>query len=108
MQALVAMPFNQKFWEVWKAIKAACEANHIKAVRVDQIPQVQDIHTCIFKEIEASDLVIIDFSGDKMIEVPNPNVVTEAKHAKDRSKPIVILTQKIEALPFDWKVQRLC
>jgi len=41
-----------------------------------------------------------------MIEVPNPNVVTEAKHAKDRGKPMVILTHKIEALPFDWKVQR--
>jgi len=32
-----------------------------QGVRVDQIPQVQDIHTCIFQEIEASDLVIIDF-----------------------------------------------
>ena len=38
--------------------------------------------------------------------MPNPNVVTEAKHAKDRGKPMVILTHKIEALPFDWKVQR--
>lgn len=106
MQAFVAMPFNPDFLPVWKRIKAACKTNGIDAVRVDQLPHVDDIHGTIFKEIERSDILIVDFTGDQVSTVPNPNVVTEAKHGKDRQVPIVILTQSLEALPFDWRTHR--
>jgi hypothetical protein len=106
MKAFVAMPFNPKFLPVWKAIRRACEANDISACRVDQLPQVEDILATIYKEIEAADIVIVDFSGDKHPEAPNANVVTEAKHAKDHKKPLVILTQNVQGLPFDWKTYR--
>jgi len=106
IQAFVAMPFNPIFLPVWKVIKKACEQNDIVPVRVDQLPLIEDIHKTIFSEIEHSDIVIIDFSGDKLLSVPNPNVVTEASHAKGLRKPIVILTQSTDALPFDWRTHR--
>lgn len=106
MQAFVAMPFNPKFLPVWKAIKEACKNNNIEPCRVDQLPQLDDIHKIIFEEIARSELVIVDFSGDKMITVPNPNVVSEAMYARTQKKPLVILSQNAEALPFDWKTHR--
>lgn len=106
MQAFVAMPFNPNFYPIWKVIKKACDHNDISAVRVDQLPLVEDIQKTICNEIDISELVIVDFSGDKQINIPNPNVVTEAKHAKDQKKPLIILTQSTEALPFDWRVHR--
>jgi len=106
VQAFVAMPFNPVFHPVWRAIKKACEQTDIVPIRVDQLPLIEDIHKTIFSEIEHSDIVIIDFSGDKLLSVPNPNVVTEATHAKVLRKPIVILTQSTDALPFDWRTHR--
>ena len=67
MQAFVAMPFNPNFLLVWKTIKKACEANGIKPCRVDQLPQVDNIHKTIFAEIEKSDIIIVDFTGDKVL-----------------------------------------
>lgn len=106
VQAFVAMPFNPKFHPVWKTIRRACEKNNIVPVRVDQLPLIDDIHKTIFSEIEHSDIIIVDFSGDKVLSVPNPNVVTEATHAKGLRKPIIILTQSTDALPFDWRTHR--
>ena len=106
MKAFVAMPFNPVFLPVWKVIKAACQANNIEARRVDQLPQIDNIYQTILGEIEAADLVIVDFTGDKHLDAPNANVVTEAKHAKDHQKPMVILTQSASGLPFDWKQYR--
>jgi hypothetical protein len=106
MKAFVAMPFNPKFLPVWKAIRRACEANDISACRVDQLPQVGDILTTIYKEIETADIIIVDFSGDKHPESPNANVVTEATYARTKKKPTVIMTQNVQGLPFDWKTYR--
>lgn len=106
VQAFVAMPFNPIFLPVWKTIRRACEKNNIVPVRVDQLPLIDDIHKTIFSEIEHSDIIIVDFSGDKVLSVPNPNVVTEATHAKGLRKPIIILTQSTDALPFDWRTHR--
>ncbi|NUM34683.1 MAG: hypothetical protein HUU50_09070 [Candidatus Brocadiae bacterium] len=106
IQAFIAMPFNPVFLPVWKIIKKACEKNEIMPVRVDQLAQVDDIHKTIFEEIEKSQIIIVDFTGDKISSIPNPNVVTEATHAKELKKNIVILTQSTDALPFDWRTHR--
>jgi len=106
IQAFVAMPFNPIFLPVWRTIKKACEQNDIVPIRVDQLPLIDDIHKTIFSEIEHSAIVIVDFSGDRLVSVPNPNVVTEASHAKGLRKPIVILTQSTDAIPFDWRTHR--
>ena len=44
IQPFVAMPFNPAFLPVWKTIKKACEQNEIIPIRVDQLPQIEDIH----------------------------------------------------------------
>ena len=106
MRAFVAMPFNPSFLPVWRSIKEACKVNGIKPIRVDHLPQVDNIHQAIFNEIDASDLVFVDFSGDRYIDHPNANVVSEAMYAKTKQKPLVILSQSTDALPFDWRVHR--
>jgi hypothetical protein len=107
MQAFVAMPFQEKFWPVWEAIHAACQAAGMDARRVDQLPQVDDIAQAIWRGIQAADLLIADFSGDKDPTIPNPNVVTEAAYARNLKKPMVILTQSVFGLPFDWRTYRV-
>lgn len=102
----VAMPFNPVFFPVWQKIKKACEYNNLKCCRVDQIPQIDNIHEAIFREIDNSDIVIVDFSPDSDSKHPNPNVVTEATYAKIQKKPLVILSQLVDSLPFDWKIYR--
>jgi hypothetical protein len=106
MKAFVAMPFNPIFLNVWRTIRSACEANGIEAIRVDQIPQVDDIWKAIVEEIKTSDLIIVDFSGDEKSNIPNPNVITEATYARTYQKPVIILTQNVASLPFDWKTYR--
>lgn len=49
--------------------------------------------------------MIADFSGDKYHDVPNPNVVTEAAHARAHGKPIILLSQHPEHMYFDWRTQ---
>lgn len=106
MRAFVAMPFHKNFWPVWETIRDACEHVSIEPRRVDQLPQVNNIAATIFREIENTDLVIVDFSGDKDLTIPNPNVVTEATHARNLEKPMLILTQNTASLPFDWRTHR--
>ncbi len=100
------MPFHKNFWPVWEVIRDACKSVSIEPYRVDQVPQIDNIAATIFKEIENSDIILVDFSGDKDREIPNPNVVTEATHARNQKKPTMILTQNTGSLPFDWRTHR--
>ena len=106
MKVFVAMPFQENFWPVWENIRDACKSLSLEPRRVDQLAQIKDIATTIFREIEQSDIIIVDFSGDQVPEIPNPNVVTEATYARNLNKPIIILTQNISSLPFDWRTHR--
>jgi hypothetical protein len=70
---------------------------------LDQHVFFQDVWTQCSHEIKTAKVVVADFSGDRS-RVPNPNVVTEAAHARAVGKPLVLITQgKPEDLPFDWR-----
>lgn len=106
MKAFVSMPLNADFYPVWKAIKSACEANDILVCQANQLPGGGNVLEAINSEIDASDLVIVDFSGDKFLSFANPKVVAEARYARKREKNIAIITQSAEAVPIDWKEHR--
>ncbi|BBM85332.1 hypothetical protein [Candidatus Uabimicrobium amorphum] len=106
VKVFVAMPFNPVFLPVWRVIKKTCKANDLDCCRVDQLPQIDNIHDTIFQEIDNSDIVIVDFSPDSASKHPNPNVVTEATYAKLKKKPLLILSQLVDSLPFDWRTHR--
>ena len=49
-------------------------------------------------------VVIADFTSINSRKFPNPNVITEAAHARAINKPLIIITQGTpEDLPFDWR-----
>ncbi|NUM36840.1 MAG: SUMF1/EgtB/PvdO family nonheme iron enzyme [Candidatus Brocadiae bacterium] len=103
--AFVAMPFAQKFYPVYQSIKSACEQLGVSTLRIDEVWARDDIYQQIEEEILKSDFVIADFTGDRMMEVPNPNVVHEATFARVNKKYMVLLAQDHKCLPFDWRTR---
>ena len=102
--AFVAIPFSREFVDIFSSIKTACEGVKLKARRLDQHVFLQDIWNQCLQEIEAAKVLIADFSADGSGQVPNPNVVTEAAHARAIGKPLVLITQgNPEDMPFDWR-----
>lgn len=104
-QAFIAMPFDQKFYTVYKTIRAACESLNIKVIRIDEVWAREDIYKQIEEEILKSDFMIADFTGDRMMEVPNPNVVHEAAFARTKKKYLILMAQDHKCLPFDWRTR---
>ncbi len=99
----VGLPFRKRFDPVFEAVHAASLAHSLEARRMDRLVMVDDIWGQIVQEIEAARLVICDFSPDDSGTV-NPNVVTEAAHARAIGKPLIVLCRAAsEALPFDWR-----
>ena len=114
MRAFVAMPFHSDMNWVYDIIKTSCLRNSVRCVRVDDIGGVDNIWSAIKDEIEKSDFLICDFSCDPcfkgrqlsasmMRNSANSNVVTEAGYAMALEKPIILLTNNVNSLPFDWK-----
>ena len=106
MNAFVAMPFNPKFLPIWRVIKQACETNKVTAIRADHLGQLGNVLDQIHQAIDNSTFVIVDFTGDQKLTIPNPNVVAEAKYADIKKKTLIILTQDPNVLPFDWRQYR--
>ena len=100
------MPFDDAFWPVFQAMRTACEQLDIEPRRVDQLAHVANIHTAIFAEIEACDVVIADFSADRTPGHPNTNVITEAAYAHGKGIPQIVLTQDTKTLTVDWTTKR--
>ncbi len=103
--AFVAMPFAQKFYPAYQAIRGACEQLGVSTLRIDEVWAKEDIYKQIEEEILKSDFMIADFTGDRMMEVPNPNVVHEATFARVNKKYMVLLAQDHKCLPFDWRTR---
>ena len=102
--AFMAFPFLSEFDNVYNSISNSIRKVRLKARRLDKYVFLQDIWTQCLQEIEVSKVVIADFSGIISKNYPNPNVVTEAAHARAINKPVIIITQgQAEDLPFDWR-----
>ena len=98
----VAIPFAAEFDPLFDAIVESCGEARLAARRVDRMPSSLGIWDQIEKDLVSSKIVIAVFSPDKNRNDPNPNVLTEAAHARAIKKPLLVLTTQVaEDLPFD-------
>ena len=100
--AFVIMPFDDDFQPVYQdVIKPPLESIGFGVSRADDIESQQNILRDIVEGINASDLVIADLSGN------NPNVFYELGLAHALKKPVLLLTQSIDQVPFDLQSYRI-
>lgn len=92
----VIMPFRQEFNDVWiGGIRRACTELELNPIRVDMINKSTNITDDIVKSIESCHIAIADVTEN------NPNVMFELGYAMAKKKPIVIISQSSDFLPFD-------
>jgi hypothetical protein len=104
-RAFVAMPFASAFDGVWRAIWSACATCRVAATRVDESHRHESIWDEICEAIRASDFAIAVATPDSA-GVPNPNVMLEIGYARALQKPVLLLTDAPNTLPFDLRTQR--
>jgi serine/threonine protein kinase len=104
-RAFVAMPFGAGFDGLWRAISSACVACRVSATRVDQSHRHENIWDEICDAIRSSDFTIAVAAPDSA-SVPNPNVMLEIGYARALHKPVLLLTDAPDTLPFDLRTQR--
>jgi hypothetical protein len=104
-RAFVAMPFSEAFDGLWRAVKSACVGCRVSALRVDQSHRHEDVWDEVCEAIGSSDFTIAVATPDSN-GVPNPNVMLEIGYARALRKPVLLLTDAPDALPFDLRTQR--
>jgi hypothetical protein len=97
----IAMPYAKEFNNVYYfGIKQVVEKRGRKCERVDQDKFTGDIVQRIKERINSSQLVIADITGN------NPNVYYEVGFGDGSKKTTILISQKQEHIPFDFKTQR--
>ena len=104
-RAFVAIPFGEAFDGLWRAIRAACVACRVSPTRVDQSHRHESIWDEICEAIRSTDFTIAVAAPDSA-GVPNPNVMLEIGYARAFQKPVLLLTDAPDTLPFDLRTQR--
>ena len=101
--AFVLMPFAEDFVGVYaEFIKPVLKDAGFSTVdRANDIESQQNILRDILDKIDKSDLIIADLTS------ANPNVFYELGIAHALRKPVILVTQSIEEVPFDLKPYRL-
>lgn len=92
-----AEPFNAVFYD---HVKPALEREGFSVERADEIFGTGPIMEDIWEAINSCEIVIADVTGR------NPNVMYEIGMAHTVGKPVLILTQDINDVPFDLKQYR--
>ena len=100
--AFVIMPFGESFDEIYSIfITKTCEEAGFSVKRADDIRNSQNILKDILRGIVDSDIIVADLTDS------NPNVYYELGIAHSFCKPIILLTQEINDLPFDLRSYRV-
>ncbi len=100
-KAFVIMPFGSDFNDVYKlGIKATAKECDVDAKRLDDDFFDTNMVEEIYKKINDADFIIADMTGR------NPNVFYEVGYADAKNKLVLLLTQNVNDIPFDFK-QRL-
>ena len=100
--AFVIMPFDEEVDDVYEHfMKPLLEDVGFSVDRADDIDSQQNILRDILERIDKSELIIADLTNG------NPNVFYELGLAHALRKPVILLTQDIEGVPFDLKSYRL-
>ncbi len=94
----VLMPFAREFNDIYAlGIKAACEESKAYSERVDEQIFTNSILDRIFNQIAKADIIVADMTER------NPNVFYETGYAHALGKQVILLTQKVDDIPFDMK-----
>ncbi len=100
--AFVLMPFAEEFSNVYEHfIKPVLEKAGFTVQRADDIENQQSILRDVIERIETSDLIVADLT------TINPNVFYELGLAHARGKPVILMTQYLEDVPFDIQSYRV-
>jgi len=98
----VVMPFDLAFDAIYEnAILAAIDPiPHLSCVRADDIYGPRPIMADVWRSIQNADIVVADLTGK------NPNVLYELGLAHATQKPVVLIAQSMEDIPFDLRAIR--
>ncbi len=95
------MPFDTSFDSVYKdIIKKTVEAFSLDCKRADELFGTKPIMSDVWDYIQKAGFLIADLTGR------NPNVFYELGLAHAIDKKVILITQKIEDIPFDLKHYR--
>lgn len=98
MKCFAMMPFGGYFDGYWKdVIKPTLVTEGYEAIRADEIYTVGAIIMDVYNAIFESELCIADVTNK------NPNVSYELGMAHAMRKPTILITQRIEDIPFDYR-----
>ena len=95
------MPFDSDLDGVWEALRDVLAEKSFHASRADTILGQRNVMQDVVVGIANADLVVADLTD------LNPNVMYELGLAHALDKPVIIITQDIESLPFDLRAYRV-
>lgn len=94
-------PFQEPFNSIYRDhVRVSSNSMGFTIDRADEIYGTQPIIEDIWEAINSAEIVIADVTGR------NPNVMYEIGMAHTVGKPVVIITQTIEDVPFDLRHHR--
>ncbi len=96
MKCFVIMPFDKPFNDVYDVIKkAVAEQRTLQCGRIDEIKRPGSILDDLVDELESATVCIADLTGNR------PNVLWEVGYAMALNKPMILVSQDLQSLPFD-------
>ena len=101
-KVFVLMPFDTDFNDIYSGfLKVALEEAGFEVLRADDMQSQRNILQDVLDGIVNSDLVVADLTNS------NPNVYYELGIAHAAKKPVILITQSIDDIPFDLRSYRL-
>jgi nucleoside 2-deoxyribosyltransferase len=101
MNCFVVMPFSSEFDDVYSVIKQSVERavndKSVRCLRLDELRPAGRITDRLLNELRMATFCVADLTGCK------PNVMWEVGFAMALSRPIILVTQSLQELPFDIK-----
>ena len=91
----VLQPFQSEFESIYNLITQAVSSDNVSIFRADEIALGGKIIEAIYEAIESADLIICDISRT------NPNVMYELGFAHALNKPVILISQSTDSIPFD-------
>lgn len=92
----IAMPFNDAFNSIYEDhIEKVCNKKLLSCLRVDRIKRASSIINDIWSGINSAKVIIADCTGQ------NANVFYEIGLAHALGKPVILITQNLNDIPFD-------
>lgn len=97
----VLMPFSEALRPIYDDhIRDVVEGESLSCIRADEIVGVKQITADIWEYVNRARFLVADLTG------MNPNVFYELGLAHALGKPVILLAQSLDDVPFDLKVQR--